>query len=194
MDLPLRRALLALSLILAALPPSLGAEKDITYFPPPGKWQKKSPAEAGMDAAKLQQAIEYAQANGSAWDFEKDQVRVFGAALGPLPKQRAATNGIILRHGYIVAEFGDTKANDPVYSVAKSFISTVCSLAVERGLIKDINDPVAKYIHDGGYDSPHNAKITWKNHLQQTSEWEGTLWGKNADFVGVEQFGNGRRE
>jgi CubicO group peptidase (beta-lactamase class C family) len=186
----LRRSLLAVSLILAGAAPSPGA----TYFPPPGKWQKKSPAKLGLDAAKLQQAIEYAQANGSSWDFEKDQVRVFGAPLGPLPKQHAATNGIILRHGYIAAEFGDTKANDPVYSVAKSFLSTVCSVAIERGLIADVNDPVARNIHDGGYDSPHNAKITWQHHLQQTSEWEGALWGKNANFVGVEQFGAGQRK
>jgi CubicO group peptidase (beta-lactamase class C family) len=173
---------------------ALHAQKPSSYFPPSGKWQKKAPAELGLDAAKLQQAIEFAQANGSTWDFDKDQVRTFGTPLGPLPKQRAATNGIILRHGYIAAEFGDTKSNDPVYSVAKSFLSTVCSVAVEKGLIKDVNDPVAKYIHDGGYDSPHNAKITWKNHLQQESEWEGEMWGKNADFVGVEQFGNGQRK
>jgi CubicO group peptidase (beta-lactamase class C family) len=57
-----------------------------------------------------------------------------------------------------------------------------------------VNDPVAKYVRDGGYDSPQNAKVTWKHHLQQTSEWEGSLWGKNADFVGVEQFGNGQRK
>jgi CubicO group peptidase (beta-lactamase class C family) len=189
-----RRTFLALPLILAALAPSLPAQKATAYFPPPGQWQRKSPAEVGMDARKLQQAVEYAQAHDSTWDFEKDQVRTFGTPLGPLPKQRAATNGIILRHGYIVAEFGDTKANDPVYSVAKSFLSTVCSLAVERGLIKDVNDPVARYIHDGGYDSAHNARITWKNHLQQTSEWEGTLWGKNANFVGAEQFGGGERQ
>jgi CubicO group peptidase (beta-lactamase class C family) len=189
-----RRSLLALTLVLATLAPALCAEKGATYFPPPGKWQKKSPAELGLDAAKLQQAVEYAQAHGSKWDFEKDQVRTFGTPLGPVPKQRAATNGVILRHGYIVAEFGDTKANDPVYSVAKSFLSTVCSLAVERGLIKDVNDPVAKYIHDGGYDSPHNAKVTWKHHLQQSSEWEGSLWGKDADFVGHEQFGAGERQ
>jgi len=147
-----------------------------------------------MDAAKLQEAVDYAQAHGSTWDFEKDQVRTFGTPLGPLPKQRAATNGIILRHGYIVAQFGDTKASDPVYSVAKSFLSTLASLAVDRSLIKNVNDPVASYIHDGGYDSPHNSKITWKNHLQQESEWEGTLWGKNADFVGTEQFGRGERK
>jgi CubicO group peptidase (beta-lactamase class C family) len=188
-----RRAFFIFPLILAALAPRLHSQVAHPYFPPSGKWERKPPAELGLDAAKLREAIEYAQANGSTWDFEKDQVRTFGAVLGPLPKQRAATNGIILRHGYIAAEFGDTKSNDPVYSVAKSFLSIVASLAVERGLIQDINDPVAKYIHDGGYDSPHNAKITWKNHLQQTSEWEGTLWGKNADFVGVEQFGSGQR-
>lgn len=187
----LRHCFIAVPLLLAALVPSLGAQ---AYFPPRGEWQRKAPAELGFDAIKLQQAIEYAQANGSDWDFEKDQVRVFGTPLGPLPKERAATNGIILRHGYIIAEFGDTKANDPVYSVAKSFLSTVCSLAVDRGLIKDVNDPVAKYIHDGGYDSAHNGKITWKHHLQQTSEWEGSLWAKNADFVGVEQFGAGQRK
>jgi CubicO group peptidase (beta-lactamase class C family) len=187
-----RRSFLAAPLILAFF--TLSLEAAPAYFPPPGKWQKKTPAELGMDPAKLQQAIDYAESHGSTWDFDKDQVRTFGVVLGQLPKQRSATNGVILRHGYIVAEFGDTKTNDPVYSVAKSFISTVCSIAVARGLIKDVNDPVAKYIHDGGYDSPHNAKITWKNHLQQTSEWEGVLFGKNADFVGLEQFGDGKRE
>ncbi|HUI54688.1 MAG TPA: serine hydrolase [Bryobacteraceae bacterium] len=180
------------ALILAA--PSLPAQKSPAYFPPAGKWERKPPAELGLDADKLRQAVEFAQANGSNWDFERDQVRTFGSVLGPLPKQRAATNGIIVRHGYIAAEFGDIKAHDPVYSVAKSFLSTVCGLAVAHGLIRDVNDPVARYIHDGGYDSPHNARITWKNHLQQTSEWEGTLWGKNADFVGAEQFGAGQRK
>lgn len=198
--LRVRRSPIAAPLILVSLwlgtavSPSLLAQKTATYFPPAGKWEKKTPAELGFDAAKLQQAVEYARAHDSAWDFEKDQLRTFGTPLGPVPKQRAATNGIILRHGFIAAEFGDTKANDPVYSAAKSFLSTVCSLAVEHGLIKDVNDPVAKYIHDGGYDSPHNAKITWKNHLQQESEWEGTLWGKNANFIGHEDFGAGEMQ
>jgi CubicO group peptidase (beta-lactamase class C family) len=164
------------------------------YFPPAGAWQRKSAAEVGMDSAKLRAAIEFAESHGSTWDFERDQVRTFGRPLGPLPKQRAATNGIIVRHGYIVASFGDIAANDPVYSVAKSFLSTVAGLAVERGLIKNVNDPVANYIHDGGYDSPHNRLITWKNHLQQESEWEGNMWGKNSDFVGAAAFGAGERK
>ncbi|MES1258317.1 MAG: serine hydrolase [Acidobacteriota bacterium] len=187
-----KRSPFACVLILAACAPSAAAPK--AYYPAPGTWQRKPPGELGFDAAKLRQAVEYAQAHGSTWDFARDQVPTFGVPLGPLPKQRAATNGIILRHGYLAASFGDTKANDPVYSVAKSFLSTVCGVAVARGLIRDVNDPVAKYIHDGGYDSPHNAKITWKNHLRQESEWEGSMWGKNADFVGPEQFGKGERK
>jgi CubicO group peptidase (beta-lactamase class C family) len=188
-----RRVAVAVALLLAVLGPLARAQSAATYYPPPGEWQKKSPAALGLDSVKLQQAVEYAEAHGSTWDFERDQVRTFGRVLGPLPTQRAATNGIILRHGYIVAEFGDTKANDPVYSVAKSFLSTVCALAVAQGLIHDVNDPVGNSIHDGGYDSPHNARITWKEHLQQTSEWEGTLWGKNANFLGEEEFGAGQR-
>ena len=183
--------MVVLAALAAAFAQGLAAPKVATYFPAPGQWQSKPPSELGMDAAKLQQAVEYAQAHGSTFDYEKDQLRTFGTPLGPVPKQRAGTNGIIVRHGYIVAEFGDIKANDPVYSVAKSFLSTVCSIAVAQGLIKDVNDPVAKYIHDGGYDSPHNAKITWKNHLQQASEWEGEMWGKNANFIGHEAFGEG---
>ena len=80
---------------------------------------------------------------------------------------RRQTNGMILRHGYIVAEFGDTNRVDPTYSVAKSFLSTVLGLTLDRGMIKSIDDPVRNYIKDGGYDSPHNAAITWRHHAQQ---------------------------
>lgn len=184
-----RRSFLAVPPLAVAMLSSPLRAEGATYFPAAGQWKRKSPAEAGLDAAKLQQAVEFAKANGSVWNFERDQVPAFGPVLGRLPKQHAVTNGIILRHGYIVAEFGDTKAVDPVYSMAKSIMSTAGGIAVTKGLIKDVNDPVAKYIHDGGYDSPHNAKITWRHHLEQTSEWEGTLWDRNADFVGADKFG-----
>jgi CubicO group peptidase (beta-lactamase class C family) len=188
------RVVIATQILVVGLGTALRAQSTRAYFPPAGTWQHKAPAEVGMDSAKLQAAIAFAESHGSTWDFERDQVRTFGRPLGPLPKQRAATNGIILRHGYIVASFGDIHANDPVYSVAKSFLSTVAGLAVDRGLIKNVNDPVSNYIHDGGYDSPHNHLITWKSHLQQESEWEGTMWGKNSDFVGTTEFGAGERK
>ena len=122
------------------------------------------------------------------------QEEIFGTLLGPMPTSRAATNGIVLRHGYIVAEWGDTRAVDPTYSVAKSVLSTLVGISHERGLIPDIHEPVAKLIHDGGYESAQNRDITWEDHLHQTTEWEGELWGKNADFVGHEAFGKGERK
>jgi len=188
-----RRSLLTLPLLAALLAQALDAQatqaKRSSYFPTAGTWQHKTPAEVDMDPAKLKEAVDWAQTHESKWDFARDQVRVFGKILGALPAQRATTNGIVLRHGYVVAEFGDTKTNDPVYSIAKSFLSTTASIAVAKGLIHGVEDKVADYIHDGGYDSPHNAQIAWKNHLQQESEWEGEMWGKNANFLGAEEYG-----
>jgi CubicO group peptidase (beta-lactamase class C family) len=189
--LRIRSLLLIIPLLVAGL---TAQPKRSTYYPAAGKWQHKTPAEVGMDSAKLKEAVDWALAHPAKWDFERDQVASYGKVAGPLPKTHAETNGIILRHGYIVAEFGDTTTNDPVYSVAKSFISTTASLAVDKGLIKSVDDKVADYVHDGGYDSAHNARITWKNHLQQESEWDGELWGKNANFLGVEEFGRSQRK
>jgi CubicO group peptidase (beta-lactamase class C family) len=169
------------------------------YYPEPGdKWQRKAPAEVGMDAALLDRAIEYAKSRETRRPRDySDQVEIFGRPLGPLPRSRGGTNGIVIRHGYIVAEFGDTSAVEPTYSVAKSFVSTVLGLAIDRGLIKDVNDPVRMYVKDAkdnGYDSPHNAKVTWHHHARQTSEWEGEMFGKPHTFLGVEEFGRGKRE
>ncbi|MFY9574267.1 MAG: serine hydrolase [Blastocatellia bacterium] len=166
------------------------------YYPAPGNaWQRKPPAEAGFDPSLLEQAVAFAKTQESKMprDFST-QVQTFGALLGPMPKERGETNGIVLRHGYIVAEWGDTERIDPTYSVAKSFLSTVLGLTIDRGIIKSVDDPVRRYITDGGYDSPHNSLITWRHHANQTSEWEGTMFGKSHDFIGVEQFGNGRRQ
>src|SRR5512143_721993 len=141
------------------------------YYPGRGdSWQHRQPAEAGFDPELLEQAVAFAktQETRQPRDFST-QVQTFGALLGPMPKERAETNGIIIRHGYIVAEWGDTAHVDPTYSIAKSFLSTVLGLTIDRGIIKSIDDPVGKYIKDGGYDSPHNAKITWRHHANQTS-------------------------
>ncbi|MGI9066584.1 MAG: serine hydrolase domain-containing protein [Pyrinomonadaceae bacterium] len=165
------------------------------YYPAPGDaWQHKQAEAVGLDSVMLDQAVSYAKTQASTVpsDFST-QVETFGRVLGPLPKTRGETNGMIIRHGYIVAEWGDTNQVDPTYSVAKSFLSTLAGLAVDRGMIKSVQDPVKKYVSDG-YDSPHNAKVTWEEHLQQTSEWEGTMWGKKSDFLGTEEFGRGQRK
>jgi CubicO group peptidase (beta-lactamase class C family) len=192
MRLP-RRTILSLivSLPLAAL----AAPPAKPYFPPAGAWAHKSPASLGMDPAKLAEAVAYASSHETerAKDFS-DQQQTFGQPLGSLPTKRAATNGVVIYKGYVVAEFGDTHFVDPTYSVAKSMLSTVAGVALRDGKIADLNQPVGQSVQDGGYASPHNAAITWKQHLQQESEWEGSMWGKNADFVGREAFGAGERK
>ncbi len=165
------------------------------YYPPAGSWAKKAPAEVGMDAAKIEAAIKFAEARETNWprDFST-QEKIFGSLLGPIPKSRAGTNGLIIRHGYIVGEFGDTTNVAPTYSVAKSMLATVAGIAVRERLITNLAAPVGLQIKDGGYDSRQNMKVTWKNHLNQATEWEGEMWGKKHDFVGTAAFGDGERK
>jgi CubicO group peptidase (beta-lactamase class C family) len=188
----MRKCLVLLAFVVAAVfggatLPAAGT----AYHPPPGQWARKTPAEAGMDPAKLTDAIAFMKAHETtspARDFS-DQEVVNGKLLASIPTERAATNALVIRHGYIVAEFGDTLRPDPTYSVAKSALSTITGIAMRDGLIPAIDDPVATLVKDGGYDSPHNRAVTWRHHLQQESEWEGEMWGKNADFIGKEAFG-----
>jgi CubicO group peptidase (beta-lactamase class C family) len=37
---------------------------------------------------------------------------------------------------------------------------------------------VRGYARDDGFNSLQNRDITWRHLLQQTSEWQGTLWDK----------------
>ena len=165
------------------------------YFPPAGAWQRKNAAELGMDQAALDAAVEFAKSRESnrAMDFS-DQERIFGSLLGSVPTIRTKTNAVVIYKGFVVAEFGDTTWPDPTYSVAKSMLSTVAGLAVRDGKIADLDEPVGRMIRDGGYDSARNALVTWKMHLQQDSEWEGAMFGKNSDFVGSAAFGAGERK
>ena len=191
-------AVIALALLTSGQTVVVGqgpARRSAIYYPAAGdKWQRKAPAEAGFDAQLLEQAIAFAKTQETKVprDFST-QVQTFGALLGPMPKERGETNGMIIRHGYIVAEWGDTRRIDPTYSAAKSFLSAVLGLTIDRGMIRSIDDPVRDYIKDGGYDSPHNSKITWRYHANQTSEWQGVMFGKPHDFIGAEQFGAGAR-
>lgn len=186
--------LLGLVIVALAVAP-VARPQPAPYYPPPDAWARRTPAELGMDPAALAAALEYAQSHETtrALDFS-DQQATFGTLLGSMPTRRARTNGLVVYKGYVVAEFGDTSWVDPTYSVAKSMLATVAAVAVRDGVIADLDQPVARLVDDGGYASPHNAAITWRMHLQQESEWEGTLWGKSHDFVGAEAFGAGERQ
>jgi CubicO group peptidase (beta-lactamase class C family) len=69
---------------------------------------------------------------------------------------------------------------------------------VDRGLIRHLDDQVRGYARNDGFDSPQNRDITWRHLLQQTSEWQGTLWDKpdsidhNRD-VGKSELGGAKK-
>ena len=146
--------------------------------------KRRAPAAAGFDPAGLEEAIRYAQQNEAPWErdvFKQIQKDVanepYPAILGET-SERGGPAGMIVRHGYLVAQWGDIDRVDMSFSVAKSYLSTVAGLAVDAGLIADVKDRVAEYVQDGGFDGSRNREVTWHMLLNQTSEWEGTLWDK----------------
>jgi CubicO group peptidase (beta-lactamase class C family) len=96
--------------------------------------------------------------------------------VGPT-KKRGGPAGLILKDGYIIAEWGDIHRVDMTFSVTKSYLSTVAGLAYDRALIRSVTDPVSKYVWDGTFDGEHNSKINWEHLLNQSSDWSGTLFG-----------------
>jgi CubicO group peptidase (beta-lactamase class C family) len=161
------------------------AQENELYFPGYGDdWERHAPEEAGMDARLLDDAVRFAKESESPIpvDLELYIAETFAGEpyndiIGPT-KERGPATGVILRNGFIVAEWGEPGRVDMTFSVTKSFLSAVAGIAYDRTIIRDVHDPVGKYVQDGGFDSPHNAQITWHQLLNMTSEWEGTLWGK----------------
>ena len=166
---------------------SAGGPPSAVYFPDRFDWQHKKPEEVGMDSAGVDEAVKQAIAseNPATKDMKLFLATTFGATepfdtpIGPT-KDRGAANGLIMRHGYIVAEWGDPKRVDMTFSVTKTFLTTVVGLAWQRGLIHDVNDYARDYMPAGVdlFEAEHNQKIKWDDLLRQSSDWQGTLWGK----------------
>jgi CubicO group peptidase (beta-lactamase class C family) len=163
----------------------------VAYVPSAAHWEARPPAELGMDADALQAAIAWHRAHESAWprDFRTADGRYIGVAdepadsqvLGPI-RSRKDPNGLVVRRGYIVAEWGDTRRVDMSFSIAKSYLAVLAGLAVQQKLIADLDEAVAATAIDDAFASRQNALVTWRHLLTQTSEWQGSLWGK-ADSI-----------
>ncbi|HLX91535.1 MAG TPA: serine hydrolase [Puia sp.] len=151
------------------------------YYPD-SLWQFKKPAEVRMDALRLDSAVNFAVKNDSKTNYNLKiaDMEAYGSEpnyriLGPM-KDRGGPAGMIIRHGFIVAEWGDVKRVDMTFSATKSYLSTVAGLAVDNGLIKNVDDLVNEYVTDGTYEGMHNSKVTWRHLLTQSSDWSGCLF------------------
>jgi len=175
-------------------------------YVPGATWERRAPSVMGLDSVKMAEAIAFAIARETKAprDMEENHYRTFGRepfgqGIGPFAP-RGAPTGVILRGGYVVASWGDPDRVDMTHSVTKSFLSTVVGLAADRGLIASVDalvwrsqaptaplrltapaEPGSRFGESMFLDpwgTPHNRTITWDHLLRQTSDWEGTLWGK----------------
>lgn len=153
------------------------------YFPPRGEWESRPASNLGLDQSLLQQAVQYAEENEYSGSrdlriaiLEGFRREPFHDILGPT-KKRGGPAGLIIKDGYIVAQWGDVERVDMTFSVTKSYLSTVGGLAVDKGLIASTQDKVVDYVWDGTFGGAHNAKISWHHLLNQSSAWSGQLFG-----------------
>jgi CubicO group peptidase (beta-lactamase class C family) len=204
----MKQFLFTLFIVLQVLVTTAQNKKPVVYYPQPGNWEHRSAQAVGLDSVQLQAAITYAKEHESKEprDLKKAHYQSafgrepFGYPAGPL-KERGPATGLIIKNGYIIAEWGEPARVDQTFSVAKSFLSSVAGLAFDAGLITNVEDKVAPYMapiipYEPGrlagnksdaleqkdvidlFDTEHNRTISWNHLLRQTSDWEGTLWGK----------------
>ncbi|HNR07112.1 MAG TPA: serine hydrolase [Saprospiraceae bacterium] len=166
-------------LLLTALLLELRAQE--TYYPD-STWARKKPQELNMNNEGIEEAVRFAMANETHTDknlsaaMYKAYEREPGySILGPV-RPRGGPAGLILKNGYIVAEWGDLQRVDMTFSVTKSYLSTLAGLAADSRLIRSIDDPVRGYVWDEKFEGPHNSKITWRHLLNQSSDWSGCLF------------------
>jgi len=174
----------------------------MSYTPGPDPdWQQVDPAEAGFDAARLADAMQYALETETTWprdlsvadnvpgltDMEPEP---WNKPLGVF-KPRGGPNGVVVKGGRIAAAWGEPERVDMTFSIAKSYLSILTGLAVADGLIADIDTPVADVVEGELFESEHNSRITWRHLLHQTSEWSGTLFDKPDQVDHFREVGPG---
>lgn len=133
-----------------------------SYYPRGKEWETRTAKDAGMDAAGIEDAVNYAAEHNS-------------------------TGLVILRGGRIVTEkyWKDwtPETAQPIYSSSKSVTSTLVGMAIEEGKIKSVNQSAADFVA-AWKGAPKNA-ITLRHMMTMTS---GIKVGAGAVSAGVDAF------
>lgn len=137
---------------------------------------------------RWQDAIAHAQAHETPWprDPAADPARwgvhhedpaPWNVLRGPV-HPRGGVSGTVWQHGREVVAWGEPDRADLTFSVAKTCLALLAGVAHGQGLLPDFDEPVARRLPGIGFDDgPHNAAVTWRMLLEQTSEWQGTCFG-----------------
>ena len=119
---------------------------------PTKEWRTAKPEEVGMNSSKLVKAVEYA-ANPR---FKTDSLA-------------------IIKSGYIVAEayFGEFQRDTKhiSHSVAKSFTSALVGIAIDKGLIANVDEKLCRYFDQWDCDDKDDmrSRITIRHALTLTT-------------------------
>ncbi|UCH96543.1 MAG: serine hydrolase, partial [Candidatus Aminicenantes bacterium] len=131
---------------------------------PTAAWKTCKPEEVGMDSDKLYKVYEYAA---------NPDINTWGIA--------------IIRRGYIVGEayFEGFSASSrfPSYSIAKSFLSSLFGIAIDKNLIKNIDELVTKYLVEwlGPEHEQEKRRMTIRHLLTMSS---GLEWNEQDYYSG----------
>ena len=158
-------------------------QSQTNYYPAPTNWEERNASSFNINSAKLQQAVNFALQNEYSESRDLRQAILkgferepFHEIMGPT-KKRGGPAGMILKNGYIISQWGDIERVDMTFSVTKSFLSTTALLALDTGIIENVEEPVINYVWDDTFEGEHNSQITWEHLLNQSSDWSGQLWG-----------------
>ncbi len=149
---------------------------------PAAEWRRAAPETLGFNTAALARAVNYAETTEIDWPVD---VGAMVARADPPPhdrpigptKPRGPASGVVVKDGAIAAEWGTPERVDMTFSATKSYLAAGVGLAVDRGMIGSVDDPVADAIASAYFASERNRAVTWRHLLQQTSEWSGSLFG-----------------
>lgn len=146
---------LAVGITLAAATACSDSPTTVTFDAPVDlalEWRTASPLEAGMDPARMDQALARARA---------------------IPRLRSL---LVVRRGHLVAEhyFGGAGPEDlaDVRSVTKSVVSTLAGIALERGHLSSLDQPIGEILGPAvaALDST-DASVTVRHLLTMSGGW-----------------------
>jgi CubicO group peptidase (beta-lactamase class C family) len=137
-----------------------------------------------IDLDQLQGAAEFAVAHETPWDrANSDNWGIhnldrppWNRLLGPV-HPRGPVSGVIRVAGKQVLQWGEPDRVDLTFSVAKTYLALLMGVAIEKGLVTNLDEPLFVNLKGIGFDDDHNRFITWRHLLQQTSEWQGECFG-----------------
>jgi CubicO group peptidase (beta-lactamase class C family) len=137
-----------------------------------------------MQRMRLEQSVQFAidhevpwtREITDKWGIHHEDPPPWNRLLGPV-HARGPVSGTLLLNGRTLASWGEPDRPDLTFSIAKTYLALLAGIAHDRGLLPDVDEPVGKRITGIGFDSGRNARVTWAHLLQQTSEWEGSVFG-----------------